>query len=234
MIIISDAHVNEAIGNHLEFFDMLAAFESCDHDLIFLGDIFDLWIAWPRYQREIHQRFLTWCKDQKQHRTIGFIEGNHEYFIAAEKSDFFSWCTDSAFWQDEHGTVYCHGDQINRRDSNYLRFRKLSKNGITKQILRFLPLGPKFVELLKVRMKATNLEFRKRLPMQEIETFAEQRIKEGARTIFVGHFHRAHCLRSPGSLELHTVQGWLGTGKVTIFDQEQRAVSHRNWQELSF
>jgi len=181
MIIISDAHVNEAIGNHFQFFDMLAAFESCDHDLIFLGDIFDLWIAWPRYEREVHRRFLTWCKGQKQRRTIGFIEGNHEYFIAAEKKKFFSWCTDKAFWQDEHGTVFCHGDQVNRRDSNYLMFRKLSKNSISKQILRFLPMGPRLVESLKVRMKATNLNFRKHLPRREMETFARQRRRTDVR-----------------------------------------------------
>ncbi|MBU0698279.1 MAG: metallophosphoesterase [Proteobacteria bacterium] len=232
IIIIADAHVNEALGNHNQFFDMLTAFESCDHDLVFLGDIFDLWIALPRYESRIHHRFLSWCKQQKQRRTIGFIEGNHEYFIADERKDFFSWCTAGAFWQDRRGTVFCHGDQVNRLDSNYLFFRKLSKNRISKQILRCFPLGPWFVEYLKARLKDTNLDFRKHLPSRELETFAEQRFREGGRTIFVGHFHRQHFHRSPAGGELHTVQGWLGSGSVTLFDVEQRSVSHRNWQEL--
>ena len=60
IIIIADAHVNEAQGNHYQFFDMLTALEACDHDLIFLGDIFDLWIALPRYESRIHHRFLNW------------------------------------------------------------------------------------------------------------------------------------------------------------------------------
>ena len=232
MIIISDAHVNEATGNHAQFFEMLTAFESCDHDLIFLGDIFDLWIALPRYEREIHQRFLAWCKNQKEHRSICFIEGNHEYFLAAKKKDFFSWCTDEAFWQNKNGTVFCHGDQVNRLDRNYLTFRKVAKNGIAKQILRFLPFGPRFVEYLKVRIEETNLDFRKHLPVQEIETFAEQRFREGGRTIFVGHFHRMYCHQSSAGGELHTVHGWMGTGMVTLFDEEQRTVRQVNWREL--
>jgi len=232
MIIISDAHVNEALGNHTQFFDMLAAFEACDHDLIFLGDIFDLWIALPRYEREIHRRFLTWCKQQKQRRTIGFIEGNHEYFLADERKSFFSWCTSSAFWQDELGNVFCHGDQVNRRDRNYLLFRKLMKNSLSKQILRCFPLGPQFVEYMKVRLKETNLDFRKQLPRQEIEDFAEYRFKEGGRIIFIGHFHREYRYHGHAGGELHTVRGWLGTGTVTLFDRKRRTVEYRNWQDL--
>jgi len=232
MIIICDAHVSEAKGNHLQFFKMLGAFESCDHDLIFLGDIFDLWIALPRYEREIHHRFLAWCKKQKQHRTIGYIEGNHEYFLAEERKDFFSWCTDKAFRQDGHGTVFCHGDQVNRLDKNYLLFRKLAKNGISKQILRFLPPGPRFVEYLKARMKKTNLDFRRQFPAQQIETFAEHRFKESGRTIFIAHFHRPYSYRSSEGGVLHTLPGWMGTGMVTLCDENNRTVRHLNWQEL--
>lgn len=232
MIIISDAHVNEALGNHTQFFEMLSAFESCDDDLIFLGDIFDMWIALPCYEREIHRRFLAWCKKQKQRRIIGFIEGNHEYFLADERKDFFSWCTNGAFWQDEFGNVFCHGDQVNRLDRNYLMFRKLAKNSISKLILRFFPLGPRFVEYLKIRLKQTNLDFRKQLPHREIKRFAEQRFSQGGRIIFVGHFHQEYRYHSPHGGEIHTVRGWLGTGTVTFFDQKQRTVRYMNWQEL--
>jgi len=232
MIIISDAHVNEKTGNHLPFFDMLSAFESCDHDLIFMGDIFDLWIALPRYEKEIHRRFLTWCKSQKERRTIGYIEGNHEYFLADERKQFFSWCTADAFRQDENGNVFCHGDQVNCRDRNYLRFRGLAKSGISKQILRLLPPGPRFVEYLKTRMKQTNLDFRQHFPKQAVEAFAEQRFAAGGRTVFIGHFHQPYRYHGSKGGALHTVQGWLGSGMVTLFDKERGSVIHKNWQEL--
>jgi len=45
MIIIADAHIDESRGNESAFFQMLEAIEKTDHDIVFLGDIFELWIA---------------------------------------------------------------------------------------------------------------------------------------------------------------------------------------------
>ena len=131
------------------FFSMLRALEKSAEDIVFLGDIFDLWIALPRYERAIHHRFLSWCADQKLRRGIGFIEGNHEYFLARRKGRFFSWCTNGAFWKDGCGNIFCHGDQVNRLDRNYLWFRRAVKNDLSQTALRWLPLGPGFVEQVK-------------------------------------------------------------------------------------
>ena len=43
-------------------------------------NIFDLWIALPRYEDEIHTKFIDWCRKQKHIRTIGYLEGNHEFY----------------------------------------------------------------------------------------------------------------------------------------------------------
>ncbi len=77
MIIITDAHISKTKGNHAIFFKMLEFLEKNNQDLIFLGDIFDLWVALPRYEEEIHQDFIAWCRIQKSHRTIGYMEGNY-------------------------------------------------------------------------------------------------------------------------------------------------------------
>lgn len=231
-IIVADAHVNETFGNHVEFFEMLGAIESCGHDVIFLGDIFDLWVALPRYERKIHRRFLDWCKTQKQQRIVGFVEGNHEYFLADERGEFFTWCTAEPCRQDAFGVVFCHGDQINRLDRNYLFFRKLAKNAVAKQILRFLPLGPELVEHLKSRMKNTNQQFKNHFPGPEIDAFAEDRFENGGRTIFVGHFHRTYSYRSAEGRDLYTVRGWFGTGTVTLFDGARNTLRQQNWRDL--
>ena len=61
MIIIADAHVDAAGNNVSDFFQMLQAIEKTDHDVIFLGDIFDLWVALPRYEKDIHRAFSRRC-----------------------------------------------------------------------------------------------------------------------------------------------------------------------------
>ncbi|MEJ2365241.1 MAG: hypothetical protein P8017_11290, partial [Deltaproteobacteria bacterium] len=65
--------------------------------LVFLGDIFDLWVALPRYEDDAQRQFVAWCREQKKHRTIGFMEGNHEYYLARNRAQDFSWCSAAAW-----------------------------------------------------------------------------------------------------------------------------------------
>lgn len=232
MIIITDAHVSSAKGNHITFFQMLEAIRGNDQDVIFLGDIFDLWIALPRYEEDIHRDFIKWCRDQKRYRTIGYMEGNHEYYLAEERGDAFTWCSVDPWRQDAAGTLFVHGDQVNRRDRNYLSFRKLAKNKITKFIARCLPYGPKIMDSIKQGLKKTNIEFRLDLPREEIELFAENRFAEGIDTIFVGHFHQEYRFRNREAKELHILPDWFSTQKVTLYHREFREVASVHWKSL--
>ena len=232
MIIVSDAHISKARGNDTAFFKMLGAIESTEHDLIFLGDIFDLWVALPRYETDIHNNFISWCLAQKKNRTIGFLEGNHEYYLANQRAESFTWCSNDAWRQDDAGTLYVHGDQINRQDKNYLRFRKLSKNSIAKYILRSLPFGPKIAFSLKARLKKTNSQFRLQLPRDDIKLFADNRFAEGIDTIFMGHFHQEYCYANQESKKLYVLPDWLGTQKVALFQKNPITITTRHWSEL--
>jgi UDP-2,3-diacylglucosamine pyrophosphatase LpxH len=214
MIIIADAHIDVDRGVESGFFQMLQVIEKTDQDVIFLGDIFDLWVALPRYEEEIHKLFLSWCRGQKNRRSVGFIEGNHEYFVADEKKDHFTWCSDAASWKDDKGNLFCHGDQINRCDKNYLRFRKCTKNKIGKTIVRFFPFGPRFV------------------PEDMIAEYAEGEFKDGAKMIFVAHFHQDYIYRNPESKALYVLPGWFKTKQITLYDMESEQVNSLHWRDI--
>ena len=224
LIIIADAHVSKARGNFPPFFRLLEALARQDDDLVFLGDIFDLWVALPRYENELHRQFLDWCRRQKTRRSIGYLEGNREFFLAESHAEAFSWCSPGPWHQDRHGHLFCHGDQINTQDIRYLTFRKLSKNRYTKMLLTHLPLGPAMVEYLKRRLKHSNPAFRRRLPDAQIVAFAEARFGDGAQTVFAGHFHQAHRYQNPEGRQLHTLPAWCVTGCVSHYDSEKRTV----------
>ena len=232
MIIIADAHVDADSGNVSDFFQMLRAIEKTDHDVIFLGDIFDLWVALPRYEKDIHRAFLSWCREQKKDRIVGFIEGNHEYFVADEKKDYFTWCSDAPSWRDEKDNLFCHGDQINPRDKNYLRFRKAIKNKISKTIFRLLPFGPRIGELFKYHLKKTNLEFRKQLPKEAISNFAEAQFDQGVNMIFVAHFHQNYRYRNRQAKGLYVLSGWFKTKQVTLYETASEEISSLGWREI--
>ena len=232
MILVTDAHISKARGNHAAFFDMLKAIESTAHDLIFLGDIFDLWIALPRYEEDIHIQFKTWCLEQKNNRSIGFLEGNHEFYLADQRSQTFTWCSNDSWWQDDAGTLFVHGDQINRRDWQYLIFKKMTKNSILKFIFRNLPFGPRIAKSIKIGLETTNNEFRLQLPCDEIKIFADNRFAEGIDTVFVGHFHREYSYSSQKSKNLYILPDWLGTQKITLYQKHPQKITTRHWKEL--
>jgi UDP-2,3-diacylglucosamine pyrophosphatase LpxH len=232
MIIIADAHVDTKRGNDVDFFLMLNALGKSNQDLVFLGDIFDLWIALPRYEKDIHEAFLAWCKEQKKYRSIGFVEGNHEYFVVQERKEHFSWASDKPMWQDDKGNLFCHGDLINYRDTNYLLFRRITKNKITKTIARFFPFGPEICESLKAKLKKTNLEFRKHIPEKEIAEFADRIFNENIHTIFAAHFHCNYHYYNLHSNRLHVIPAWMDSKQVTLWNEESKMINSYHWRDL--
>jgi hypothetical protein len=106
------------------------------------------------------------------------------------------------------------------------------KNDVSQTALRFLPLGPGFVEQVKVRLKHTNPLFRGYLPKQQLEAFAKARFAEGARMVFVGHFHRAYRYRDQQGRTLHTVPSWFDNQTITRFDSDTGNVRHAHWSSL--
>ena len=69
MILIADTHAGNE-GDVDEFFQMLHALEKTDEPIVFLGDIFDLWIGIKRYEDDEHRRFINWCTEQKSKRSV--------------------------------------------------------------------------------------------------------------------------------------------------------------------
>ena len=232
MIIITDAHISKSRKNHTFFFKMLESFERNSQDLVFLGDIFDLWIALPRYEEGFHRDFCAWCRRQKSRRAIGYLEGNHEYYLANERASDFTWCSMNAWQRDATGTLFVHGDQVNRKDKNYLVFRQLVRNKISKFIISRLPLGPEIVKSVKHALKKTNTKFRMHLPEAEIEDFAQARFAEGVNVIFMGHFHQPYFYRNHDAKELHVLPDWLSTQKVTIYHRNSKEIKTIHWKEV--
>lgn len=232
LVLVTDAHISEPQGNTKPFFEMLAVLGQGAGDVVFLGDIFDLWIALPRYEVAQHRRFLSWCRHQKARRRIGFVEGNHEFFLARRHGAAFTWCTPRAWWQDAEGNLFCHGDRINRHDRRFRAFRRLTKNPFARILLHALPSGPRLVRHIKNRMKGTNRAFRKSLPLEQIRDFAERRFQDGASRVFLGHFHQAfHCRGAHGG-DLFSLPDWYSGGWISVLPGDRGDLRQGPWRDI--
>lgn len=229
MILISDSHVSIAHNNQSAFFQMLERLEQRSDPLVFLGDIFDLWVSLPRYQEPYQKRFLEWCdRLVKSGRTVGFIEGNHEFFVVERNSSCFSWSSPSGHQEGE--TLFVHGDLINKMDKNYLRFRKITKNPIAKTLVRFMPMGPRLAHKAKSDLKKTNQAFRIGLPEDALIAYAREMFSRGIHHILVGHFHQSYRYEEGEHRFLQILPDWYATGMVSIYDG--KTVQSQHWESL--
>jgi UDP-2,3-diacylglucosamine pyrophosphatase LpxH len=233
MIIVADAHISRIRKNHHAFFDMLAAVEKTDHEIVFLGDIFDLWVALPGYEDDLHGAFVSWCRRRKKVQGVGFMEGNHEFFLADQRSRDFTWCSQAPWRRGEDGTLFVHGDRINRRDKKYLVFRGVTKSSLARWILQNLPCGPPVTAFIRKRLERSGNVHRTTIPWNAIEAFAQSRFAEGAATVFVGHFHREYRLGGEASKALYMLPDWSGTQKIAVYQKHPRKIQMMHWKALA-
>jgi len=231
MILISDAHINCDGEATDQFFSMLKKISATNHDVIFLGDIFELWIALPRYEQEVHLRFLDWCKSEKQNRSIGYIEGNHEFFLNENYAQCFTWCT-TDLWHDSGSQIlFSHGDMVNKYDISYRRFKKATKNSLTKFLAQYMPLAPQLVKYLKKKLTNQNKQ-RGYLPEDMLRDYADETFSESVSSIVLGHFHREFHYQN-GINDLYSIPDWMETGKVSIYDNSIKMLKSHHWSEIS-
>ncbi|MCB1051602.1 MAG: metallophosphoesterase [Acidobacteria bacterium] len=211
VILVSDAHVHPGFGNVKPFFSMLEGLAQRDCDVFFLGDIFELWIGIKRYEKSYHHQFLEWCRAEKARRQLGFIEGNHEFFVVERHRSAFSWSDCARYVDASRDLCLVHGDLVNPEDRAYLRFRRLTKNPLMRELVRFLPFGPRLADRLKKKLKTTNQSFRIHFPESHILNALQQCAQSA---LIMGHFHRPFSRNQDGG-QVWVAPAWLDGGLVT-------------------
>lgn len=229
MILIADTHAGNE-GDQNEFFHMLEKIEGTNETVIFLGDVFDLWIAIKRYETDEHRHFLQWCETQKELRTIGLIEGNHEFFVTKTHRNSFSWISDTTHIQGD--LLFAHGDLVNTEDVKYLRFREQIRNKYTEFIARTLPFGPSISHLIKRKSKNTNKHYRSVFPEKAIKAFTDRQAESGIKDLFLGHFHSAYSTIESSGCTAHMIPGWFIKGEVARISEDSHTVDILHWRDI--
>lgn len=184
--VLADAHL-QSEEDWAECFAMLGEWEQRGEPLVFLGDIFDLFVGHDRYLTAAQRQFLDWCQRVQSLLPLGFVEGNHEFFVRQRFSSCFTWsCAHHGWWQ---GIFWAHGDLVNRQDRPYRRFRRWSKSAFAYGVTRWLPGGPTLTHRLKERLRDTNQAYKQVFPRESFVPFLTEHARRPGLAVF-GHFHR--------------------------------------------
>lgn len=229
VVIIADAHV-DCEESATVFFQMLEQITPLHTQVIFLGDIFELWIAIPKYENQWQHRFLQWCSQQEIPPL--FIEGNHEFFVNISydgpkfitDGEKISPCGIIVYNQ----VVFVHGDRFHEQAIGYKSFRFTVRNRIIKSLLAILPWGLKLANRIRLLMKRDK-SARGKLPIDMIEKYAQTLLdKTKAKMVVLGHFHH-YC---QGGNQLVLIPDWKETHKIAIIETDTKKIKVDTWQKI--
>jgi UDP-2,3-diacylglucosamine pyrophosphatase LpxH len=232
MILIADCHASHQRGNEAEFLALLEAVAATSHDVVFLGDILDLWIALPQYEQDLHRRFLNWCRRESGRRTVGFVEGNHEFFVAHRHADAFSFCS-PAEHVDGAGRLYVHGDAVNRADRGYLLFRAVTRSAFIRWAEQVTPGAPAIARFVKRHMNARREALPKVYPDAQVAAYAHAWHGRGVRTLYLGHFHEARIGATADGDLCQVLPAWCGSGLVGLVSPGCAQAQLVHWRTLA-
>lgn len=227
-ILIADSHL-PADDSVPQFFEMLDRIAETPCNIVFLGDIFELWIAYPSYESQIHRKFLDWCRKEKKNRIIGFIEGNHEFHVTARYADAFTWVTDSSEMVCGDSLLLMHGDTINRADVGYRILRLILRDPLFRFLTRLTgPIAGKYLsEKIRLSLKGTNMKHKKEFPEEYLEKLSDELEQKKVSLCVIGHFHRKKSFRN-----IRILPAWEPDGEVGIYFPDKREFRIDNWKKL--
>lgn len=230
LALIADSHVSPLPPSHPgmpdadDFFAMLDALARSPHDILFLGDNLDLWIgSADAYENDVQRRFRDWCRQQRHHRRLLFVEGNHEFYICRHFADCFTRCAETTL--TEHGRLFVHGDVTQRALGFHRIFRRLAKNAFGDWMMAHLPGGVAFAAAMKRLLshrhrEGVGNERGDWMPREDVERWvAAEGRRHGVAEVYMGHFHFA-CQGERGGVRYRVLPAWKYDGAIGLLDEE--------------
>ena len=190
--VVADVHAVDGTPAEEGFLRILEEISVSMDNVVFLGDIMDLWIGLPRYETPLQRRFLEWCRAEKERRRVYFIEGNHEYYVARCHKDVFFEASDK--YIAINGVYFTHGHTIQGSLFSFNRiFGCLAKSAIACFVMEIMPFGKSFAHFLKRLLGG-----RHDCTFVPRECIARWLARQDASCCIIGHFHEEAEIVSEG------------------------------------
>jgi UDP-2,3-diacylglucosamine hydrolase len=206
LLVIADCHLGVSKNDVELLLRFLQTLNPLTQEILFLGDLFQVWAAPKKYHTAEVTLLLNGIRDfvQKGGR-VHLNVGNRDIFFPelteteTAKELPFTTITNGFFQLDfgQKRLLAIHGDTINSRDFRYLVWRKFIRTKVFRGFLNLLPakLVKKIMFDLERSLKDTNVNFRLEFPGKEWEIFLTRLAEEKKPDLFLaGHFHPSELI----------------------------------------
>lgn len=190
--------------------------------LYILGDLFNVWFGEPRFRLPHQARVLDALgRLAGAGTTLKFVEGNRDFSIRRNHlgAPFADVAAESLVEEYAGRRILAaHGDEVNRRDRQYLLWKRVSKSFAVYGLFRRLPgaWGIRAGESLERKLSGTNIRHKIRFPVEECRAYAEAVFRGGCTEVVLGHFHEEREMRLAGGT-LYVLPTWRGHHRYLEF-----------------
>jgi UDP-2,3-diacylglucosamine hydrolase len=234
VIFLADAHLAPTEAAALEFIRYMEPVVESAGALYLLGDVFHYAVGLTPFRMPGIDQVLSFFSRLKDRGVVvGYVGGNREFYLRELLAPYPGIVfTEEALDIVAFGVPIhlVHGDQVNRDDRQYLRWRKFSRGRMMRLLLTSVPrrLARSLGDSVESRMRSTNRMQRIRFPESHCRRYAENAVANGARLVLMGHFHQPRTLSiesdgKGGRLQIlpdwmsHRAHGELGEdGELTV------------------
>jgi len=214
LVFIGDAHLDRDDPHLDAFLRLLDSLAVTAARIVFLGDLFNLWIGQPELEQP-HQAAVVAKLAEIRSRGVvtRYLEGNRDYRIGASYAgrafdDVSIGGIDEPF--GGRGIWAIHGDLANPADRQYRSWRRFSRSSLMWMLFNLVPRGRRlrWAESVETRMRASNVAFKEHFPERQVTDYARTFIREGREVVVLGHFHVEKDLALGGSGRLLVLPEW--------------------------
>lgn len=226
--LIADAHLGGPGGGAAPLVEQLRELEDRRPErLVLLGDLFQGWVGFRRYETEDVARVVTALRRLRDVGVrVDYVEGNRDFFLAdGPYADAFdSVVRELPFEAGGVRYLAVHGDGLDDRDYQYRFWRWASKSVAARLLLAHTPrrLARGLVASTERRLSRTNFKHKSRIPEEVVRAFAEERLAAGHDVLLLGHFHEERRWRVAGG-RVWLVDAWFRSQRVEWLPEDDRA-----------
>lgn len=222
-LFIADLHLSENEPATTAGFISFLENEAVHADALYiLGDLFEFWIG-DDDPSELHTEIATALAALHDKGVpCYFIHGNRDFLIGkrfAQRCKMTLLPDESVINIYEYRVLILHGDELCTDDPGYLRFRKIIRNSLIKNIFLMLPLFLRLKIANKLRQQSKISNRGKSSVMMDVNQLAVIKKLQDYNVIYMihGHTHRPaiHDMTIDGQLSQRAVLGaWHESGSV--------------------
>lgn len=192
---VGDVHLERDDPELGAFLRMLERVAGSARTIVFLGDLFNLWVARDEFEGAHHRAVLGAFDGLRRAGVeVSYVEGNRDYRVARRYGGtLIGRAAEGALTLEHAGRriVAVHGDLANSRDRQYRTWRRISRSPWFWRLFLCVPVGRRaaLADRLESRMRSSNLAYKGEFPETEVRSYAERFFREGADLVVLGHFH---------------------------------------------